>query len=78
MKLGELKYMGKQDTKIYYALIRFLMFGSFWVNYKSFGIIADELDELTIKDIFDLYTEEEILTGRNIGFKSIERLKELV
>lgn len=45
---------------------------------KSDDFTRWEIHELTIKDIFDLFTEEQILKCRGIGRSRLEELKGLV
>lgn len=84
MKLKELEIMDSQDRRIYNALIKFILFGcdvrvnGFYTKFGSMAKLSDEIKELEIKDILDMYSKEELMNARGIGIKSIERLKELV
>lgn len=85
MKLGELKDMGSQERRIYNALNRLIMFGcpmnrlnGFYEKFGSMSNLSSEIAELEIKDVFDMYSEKEIMNTRGFGAKSMQKLKELV
>ena len=84
MKLIELKTMGSLERRIYRSIYKLVMFGCPWNHfegfYKKFGSmnkLSSEIGELTIKDIFDMYSEKELMSVENFGAKSMARLKEL-
>lgn len=84
MKLNELKTMGSTEAKIYRALYKLVMFGcpgkknGFYHKFGSMKELGVETDDLEISDILDMYTEDEIMTVRGFGKKSMERLMGLV
>lgn len=84
MKFKELKTMGSQESRIYRSLWNLMMFGSpfnkakgFYSKFGTMDKLSDEIAELDIKDIFDMYSEKEIMNARGFGAKSMARLKEL-
>lgn len=85
MKLSELKTMGSQGVKIYNSLWKLIIFGYpgnfnglYYQKGKSLKDLGLEVDGLEIKDVFDLYSEKEILKVKGFGPKSMQTLKELV
>lgn len=85
MKLGDLRTMGSLEKRIYNGLSKLVMFGypgnfdkGFYSGFGSLTKVGNEIKDLEIKDIFDMYSEKEIMRSPNFGAKCMERLKELV
>ena len=84
MKFKELKTMGSQESRIYRSLWNLIVFGSplnkaegFYGKFGTMDKLSDEIAELELKDILDMYSEKEIMNARGFGAKSMVRLKEL-
>lgn len=85
MKLEDLRSMGSLERRMYNALFKLIMFGypghfdkGFYSGFGTMNEIGNEIKDLRIKDIFDMYSEKEIMRSPNFGAKCMERLKELV
>lgn len=78
----ELRNEGLISTRLYNALVRGIAFDSkFAVIRKQIGwkeIDRANANELTVKDIFELWTDEEILKWRGLGQTCITELKSLI
>lgn len=78
--IRELRNEGLISTRLYRALIRGITFdGKFTVkgNYR-WEIDRPNGNDLTVKDIFELWSNEEILKWRGMGQASFEELKGLI
>ena len=79
--IRELKSEGLISARLYHALIRGITFdGKFDVIHKRCGwkeIDHPNGNELTVKDILELWSDEEILRWRGLGKKALKELKGL-
>lgn len=79
--IRELKDEGLISTRLYRALIRGITFDDkFKVVNKVFKWDVDRPNgnDLTVKDIFELWSDEEIMKWRGMGQSSFEELKSLI
>ena len=80
--IRELKNEGLISTRLYHSLIRGITFdGKFNVIHELFG--RKEIDrpngnDLTVKDILELWSDEEILKWRGMGQSLLKELKGLI
>lgn len=78
----ELKNEGILSTRTYIALVRGITYYGGVTVYHKFGSsrFADypNANELTVKDIFDIWSDEDILRWRGLGQKSLNELKGLI
>lgn len=83
MKVKELETMGPLEHRIAHGIYWLIMFGcpgqknGFYEKFGSMKELSEEIANLEISDILDMYTEKEIMSVRNFGKKSMERLMEL-
>lgn len=76
----ELKNEGLISTRLYRALIRGISFDNKFIVKGNFRWEIDRPNgnELTVKDIFDLWSDEEILKWRGLGQSCLSELKSLI
>lgn len=79
--IEELKNEGLISARLYHSLIRGICFDDkFTIIRKQIGwkeFDRPDGNELTVNDILELWSDEEILHWRGIGKKSFEELKSL-
>lgn len=76
----ELKNEGLISTRLYRSLVRGISFDNKFIVKGNFRWEIDRpnANELTVKDIFDLWSEEEILKWRGLGQSCLSELKSLI
>ena len=75
----ELRQEGLISTRTYNSVIRGATFdGRFTVKSKLGYIDFPDINKLTVKDIFELWSEEEISKWRGLGQTAISELKGLI
>lgn len=79
--IRELKGEGLISTRLYSVLIRGITFDDkFKIVNKVFkwDVNRPNGNDLTVKDIFELWSDKEILKWRGMGQSSFEELKSLI
>lgn len=78
--IRELKTEGLISTRLYGALIRGISFDRKFIVKGDFRWDIDRPNgnDLTVKDIFDLWSDEEILKWRGFGQTCLSELKGLI
>lgn len=78
----ELKNEGLISTHLYVSLIRGIANDDKFKSYNKVGLVKfvdyPDGNDLTVKDIFELWSEEEISRWRGIGQKTLSELKGLI
>jgi hypothetical protein len=80
--IWQLKNEGLISTHLYITLIRGITYDdkyAVWEKYPGWKVrIEARPNDLTVKDIFELWTDEEIMKWRGMGKKTFEELKGLI
>lgn len=84
--IRELRDEGLMNTRLYHGIMRnaaddlnYQLGYHSWVECRTKGVCNDEIQNLTIEDLFDIFGEEHMLRyWRNVGSKWIEELKGLI
>ena len=82
MTIRELRDNGVMSGRLYNSLYRGIKFDdkyAVWANYPGWRERVDvQPGELTVADIFELWTDEEMLRWRSFGPKALSELKGLL
>lgn len=78
--IKELRNEGLISTRLYNNLLRAMLSDDKFtlVNKALKRVDTPNANELTVKDIFELWTEEEIMRWRGMGQSTFEELKGLI
>lgn len=80
--IRELKNEGLISTRLYTNLVRGISFDDKYAVIKKYAGWKERdcgnANELTAKDIVELWTEDEIMKWRGMGQKTLEELKSLI
>lgn len=80
--IRELKNDGLISTRTYNALVRGIRYYGNVTVHKKIGLVTlvdyPNGNELTVKDVFDIWSDEDILRWRGMGQRGLSELKGLI
>ena len=80
--IRELRNEGILSTRTYNALIRGIRYYGNVTVYKKVGLVTfvdyPNANELTVKDVFDIWSDKDILYWRGMGQRGLSELKGLI